>query len=166
MKKWNRTTMKWFFDNYQTNMPIPSQITGIGENFARTEKSLHIISQPDSRKCRVVFMIHWAETWRNIIEERLKKNFSDRTLWIKPPNPPSIFVLKLSLLKGEQFCDAGIKIAQAIFNALGIYDPTNSKIMNFSVEQETLVWHDGGWTPFKVYLCIRHKLIAPRAEAH
>ena len=161
MKKWNRTTMKWFFDNYETDI-IPKLPDAFGkEDFFRTQKSLNIVSQPD-RKCLVVFMIKRAAKGRYEIEERLLKTLTpERTVSIKP-NHADLFVLKLSLLKGEHFCDAGIKIARKIFKALGIYDPNNNRIALFSIEQETLVWHAGSWAPLNVYLCFKHGLRTPR----
>jgi len=68
------------------------------------------------------------------------------------------FTLSFDLDNGEQFCDSAIEIARAVFDGLGVQDPTGLYLARFILQRDTFVNIDGSWVSFARWLRISHRL--------
>lgn len=68
------------------------------------------------------------------------------------------FKIYYLLDNGEQFCHKSIKIARAVFKALGVHDDDGYWLAYFTVKRESFVRVDSSWVTFQRWLRMENRL--------
>ncbi len=163
MKRWNKTTIHWDVKSpngsWSTKLKCNDEV-----NTYHKLSDLTLTSNPNHRTAIISMVILDASS---CLSERRMKNVCDqlisaierqgRMVSIKLSRF-NILRLNFSIKKGEQFCDAAIKVARIILETLGIKDKKDHRLANFYVSQESMVSYKGQWISFADYLRIKHGL--------
>jgi hypothetical protein len=171
VKRHQKTTMTWDIYQLKTHMPVTDWHKP-EEKHVHTIEKIVAVSLPDRRGQITVNINRVAISPRDdqaqVMADRLRQALQsektdvpqrDGAIFVKPPERfYNNFEITFFLHDGDAFCEAAIKIVEAIFQGLGVEDERRYNLGNFKIVQETFVRFEGNWISYAAWLRMRYDL--------